>query len=216
MAARIKRVARDQMARDGAASLSLGRIAREMGVSTPALYRYFASRDALVHALVRDAYGELADVMTSVAAETRAETFAVRFAALVSGYREWVLAHSQDYVLIHGAIFPGCVVPDELIRPEVARLLGLFVELLAAARAAGTLRTPRAYAAPPEPVRAAITPMSDVLGVEPSLILVAYMSWLPVHALVWEQLRGHSSELFDPAAFFELEMGVIAERLGLA
>ena len=45
--AEIKHLARRQMAENGAASLSLRNIAGQMGLTTPALYRYFANRDAL-------------------------------------------------------------------------------------------------------------------------------------------------------------------------
>jgi AcrR family transcriptional regulator len=213
--ARIKQLAREQMAHGGAASLSLGRIARAMGVSTPALYRYFDSRDALVFALVKDAYGELADEVEAVGGSPEA-SFAERYRALAFAYRRWALTHSQDYVLIHGVVFPGCVVPDELIRPEIARTLRLFVDLLSEAREVGVLQIPAPYLDPPASVAQALAPLAGALGVDCCLVLLAYTAWLPVHALVWEQIRGHSSELFDPDAFFTLEVEVLVERLGLS
>ena len=51
------------MAAEGSAGVNLRSIAREMGMTAPALYRYFASRDDLVTALVTDAYDALADAM---------------------------------------------------------------------------------------------------------------------------------------------------------
>ena len=65
----IKAVARAQMAAEGTAGVTLRAIAREMGMTAPALYRYFGSRDELVTALVTDAYDALADAM-EVAVET--------------------------------------------------------------------------------------------------------------------------------------------------
>ncbi|MFT4622113.1 MAG: AcrR family transcriptional regulator [Myxococcota bacterium] len=204
------------MAGGGAASLSLGRIARAMGVSTPALYRYFASRDALVFELVRDSYAELADVSATAAADLGEASFAERFRGLVGAYRQWALDHSQDYVLIHGAVFPGCAVPDDLIRPELARTLRPFVGLLVDASEAGLLQVPSAYNRPPEAVAQAVGPMASVLEIDAAIVLLAYMTWLPVHALVWEHIRGHSSEMFDPEAFFAMEMEVLLDRLGLS
>ena len=64
----IKAVARAQMAAEGTAGVTLRAIAREMGMTAPALYRYFGSRDDLVTALVTDAYDALADAMEAAVA----------------------------------------------------------------------------------------------------------------------------------------------------
>lgn len=61
MRAEIKQCARDQIATAGASALSLNAIAKHLGMSGPALYRYYANRDALITDLIRDAYRSLAD-----------------------------------------------------------------------------------------------------------------------------------------------------------
>ena len=48
------------MAASGAAAISLRAIAREMGVTAAALYSYYDTRDALVTALLLDAWADLA------------------------------------------------------------------------------------------------------------------------------------------------------------
>ncbi len=69
--AEIKEHALAQVAEAGAEALSLNAIGRAMGMSGPALYRYFASRDALLAALVADAYDDLADALEQAAAGAR-------------------------------------------------------------------------------------------------------------------------------------------------
>ncbi len=59
--AAIKDEARRQLAADGAAKLSLRAVARELGMVSSALYRYFPSRDDLLTALIIDAYDSLGD-----------------------------------------------------------------------------------------------------------------------------------------------------------
>ncbi|NUL30281.1 helix-turn-helix transcriptional regulator, partial [Streptomyces lunaelactis] len=54
--AAIKDEARKQLAAEGAAKLSLRAVARELGMVSSALYRYFPSRDELLTALIVDAY----------------------------------------------------------------------------------------------------------------------------------------------------------------
>jgi AcrR family transcriptional regulator len=60
MTAEILAVAGAHVARDGAGSLSLRSIARDLGMAPSALYRYFDGRDALVTALILTAYEALA------------------------------------------------------------------------------------------------------------------------------------------------------------
>ncbi|MET9626045.1 TetR/AcrR family transcriptional regulator [Lentzea sp. NPDC006480] len=104
----VKRHAWAQIAEAGVTALSLNAIAKEMGMSGPALYRYFAGRDELITALIRDAYRSLAD---TVRAAHEAGTTVVALAAII---REWALADPQRYLLIYGTPVPGYHAPDEI------------------------------------------------------------------------------------------------------
>ncbi|MER5897166.1 helix-turn-helix domain-containing protein, partial [Streptomyces sp. NPDC001876] len=68
----IKETALRQLAESGVGALALTRVAKEMGLSGPALYRYFASRDDLLSALIRDAYDDAAKAVAGAAAEAGA------------------------------------------------------------------------------------------------------------------------------------------------
>ena len=72
----IAEVARRHLASDGAAALSLRAVARELGMASSAVYRYFPSRDDLLTALIVDAYdamGEAAEVADAAAAPCRSD-----------------------------------------------------------------------------------------------------------------------------------------------
>jgi AcrR family transcriptional regulator len=58
-----------QVDEGGTSALSLSAIAKEMGMTPPALYRYVASRDELRGALVTGAYAELTAELRRVAGE---------------------------------------------------------------------------------------------------------------------------------------------------
>ncbi len=60
----IKTIARRHLATDGA-NLSLRAVARDLGVVSSAIYRYFASRDELLTALLIAAYDELGEAVES-------------------------------------------------------------------------------------------------------------------------------------------------------
>lgn len=104
----VKRHAWAQIAEAGVTTLSLNAIAKEMGMSGPALYRYFAGRDELITELIRDAYRSLAD---TVRAAFEAGTTVVALAAVI---REWALSDPHRYLLIYGTPVPGYHAPDEI------------------------------------------------------------------------------------------------------
>ena len=94
----VKAAALAQLAAGGPSAISLNAIAKGLGVSGPALYRYFANRDALLTDLVLDAYSDLADVLD--AAEPTLPT-------LATAYRGWALAQPHRYRLLFSAPTPG-------------------------------------------------------------------------------------------------------------
>ncbi|MET9225044.1 TetR/AcrR family transcriptional regulator [Lentzea sp. NPDC003310] len=115
----VKQRAWEQIAANGVTALSLNAIAKEMGMTGPALYRYFAGRDELITALIRDAYRSLAD---TVRAAHEAGTTVVALAAVI---REWALSDPQRYLLIYGTPVPGYHAPDDItaISDEILAVL---------------------------------------------------------------------------------------------
>ncbi|CAM5703731.1 TetR/AcrR family transcriptional regulator [Streptomyces violaceorubidus] len=99
--AEIKEHAWEQIATAGASALSLNAIAKRMGMSGPALYRYFDGRDELITELIRDAYRSQADTFRA-AAEAGAD-----LAGLAHALRSWALDDPQRYLLIFGTPVPG-------------------------------------------------------------------------------------------------------------
>src|SRR5947207_15973409 len=104
MTEEIKAAARRHLAVDGA-NLSLRAVARELGMVSSALYRYFPSRDDLLTALIVDAYnavGEAAEGARDALTGPDAKRPVARWSAVCSGVRTWALAHPHEYALIYG------------------------------------------------------------------------------------------------------------------
>src|SRR3954471_15181526 len=99
----IKDRAWEQIATAGASALSLNAIAKQMGLSGPALYRYFAGRDELITELVRDAYRSLADTLR---AATEASGSGADIATLAHALRGWALEDPNRYFLVYGTPVP--------------------------------------------------------------------------------------------------------------
>ncbi|WP_329789421.1 TetR/AcrR family transcriptional regulator [Lentzea sp. DG1S-22] len=115
----IKRHAWQQIASTGVTALSINAIAKEMGMSGPALYRYYAGRDELITALIRDAYRSLAD---AVRAAHGAGTTVVALAGVI---RRWALSDPHRYLLIYGTPVPGYHAPEDItaISDEILAVL---------------------------------------------------------------------------------------------
>src|SRR5690242_658027 len=123
----IKAVARRHLATDGA-NLSLRAVARDLGVVSSAIYRYFASRDELLTALILDAYNALGSAVeaadrgvveaTGRAADSGAfdwDGSSARWMAVCHAVRDWALAAPHEYALIYGSPVPGYRAPADTV-----------------------------------------------------------------------------------------------------
>src|SRR6266566_321615 len=101
-AAEIKTLARAQLVGGGAGAVNLRAIAREMGTTSSALFRYFPSHADLVSALLADAYAALAGALAAAVDARPPGDHAGRWAALCHAYRDWSLANPAEFALTHG------------------------------------------------------------------------------------------------------------------
>lgn len=111
--AAILAAAAKRVAEDGANDLSLRAVARDVGMVSSAVYRYFASRDELLTALIIEAYDSLGEHTEAHVASTRGRPAATRWVDAALAIRAWALAHRNDYALIYGTPIPGYAAPDD-------------------------------------------------------------------------------------------------------
>lgn len=189
-AAAIKATARALMDQQGTAGLSLRAIARELGMTAPALYYYFPSLDDLITALILDAFNGLADAVEAVAT-THADAYEQLVACLLA-YRRWALAHRTEFMLIFGSPIPGYEAPTELTVPAAVR------SQIAIGRAIG--RVVEAGAAPPAhyvnlPPHIAAH-FDDIMADQGQDVPALYVNltvslWTDLQGLVMMELIGH-------------------------
>ncbi|HUS43374.1 MAG TPA: TetR/AcrR family transcriptional regulator [Ilumatobacteraceae bacterium] len=113
--AAILAAAAKRVAGDGAADLSLRAVARDVGMVSSAVYRYFDSRDALLTALIIEAYDSLGDFVEEQVESTRGRPAAERWVDAALAVRRWALEHPNDYALIYGTPIPGYAAPDDTV-----------------------------------------------------------------------------------------------------
>ncbi len=214
----IKSVARAQMAGEGTAAVTLRAIAREMGMTAPALYRYFGSRDVLVTALVTDAYDALADAMEAAVDAVPAGRHVERVRAAFGAFRAWGLEHPTEFALIFGSPIPGYVAP-EATRPAGTRYTNLLARLLVQAHAAGALDPARIQVRVPAELRRQVKDLQRRGGFPGAPVRVAAFglgAWARVHGLVTLEVFGHlAPAVGDGTALFEQELEAIIRQSGL-
>src|SRR3954466_12689278 len=134
MTEEIKQVARRHLATDGA-NLSLRAVARDLGMASSAVYRYFASRDELLTAMIIDAYDALG---STAEASVRAGRFQDRFLSACHAVRDWALANPHEWALIYGSPVPGYQAPRDTVEPAIGVIV-LIGTIVGEAAAAGEI-----------------------------------------------------------------------------
>ncbi|NTW57291.1 MAG: TetR/AcrR family transcriptional regulator [Chlorobiaceae bacterium] len=185
----IKEAAWRQIGVSGASSLSLRSIARDLGISAPAIYNYFTDRDALVTALVLDAYLSFGDSQHAAKEKFTGEgDVAKRFMETGIAYREWAIANPHRYLLIFGTPVPGYVPPMEELQPAMMRSMGALAEVVAELHHRGMLNAGGIPLFDPE---ACFFPSGQCPTPDDLLIYsVSMLIWCRVHGLVSLEVTG--------------------------
>lgn len=116
----IKQTATRLMSEQGTTDLRFSDIAREMGMTAPALYRYFADRDELLTALIADTYDELGAVVAAARERVPVDDIWGRFLAVANAYRSWAKHEPVRFALILGMPVPGYAAPEDGPTTEAA------------------------------------------------------------------------------------------------
>jgi AcrR family transcriptional regulator len=136
----IKDAAWKHIAKEGAPALSLRAIARDLKITAPAIYNYFPDRDALVTALIIDAYTSFGDSQLAARNAVPSEDLIGRLNAIGLAYRNWAHKHPQRYQLIFGTPIPGYQAPLNEVLSSAARSLSVLVSVVEQLRVTGKLK----------------------------------------------------------------------------
>ena len=215
----IKRTARELLVYGGPTAISLRAIARTLGMSAAALYRYFPSLEALVMEVAGDLYDELRGAVTA-AGEAAGGTGgggdpAARLAAMARAFRAWSRSHPAEFALMFGTPVPGVAeLEDDCLSPDhPGALLGAaFLEPFVALWHTG--------AAPHRPAPDLGTSTAPLLGVHgenlPAGALAAFLAaWTRLYGLIAMEVFGHLRwAVTDVEPLFEAELAAFLRELG--
>jgi AcrR family transcriptional regulator len=215
-------IARGHLAAGGAAGLSLRAVARDMGMVSSAIYRYFPSRDDLLTALIIDGYNAIGEAVEAAEAACRRDDYPGRWRAAARAAREWALAHPHEYALIYGSPVPGYQAPADTVGPA-SRSAVVFGRLVSDAHAAGALAAGAlGPVGPARPVPAALSEDAARLretvmpGVPDDVVLGALTAWAGLFGIISFELFGQFTNVVtDRAAYFDHAAGTLASVMGL-
>lgn len=216
MTDRIKRAARRHLAVDGA-NLSMRAVARDLGVVSSAVYRYFASRDDLLTALILDGYASLGDAAERAEAAVSRRDLTGRWVAVGRGIRVWALANPHEYALLYGSPVPGYAAPQDTVAPAT-RPVQVMVGILRDAVGRDTLAAARGPRLP-RPIREDLERLAQdpaFGGVPPAVLARGMTAWAQLFGTLSFELFGRLTNAIDDYdAYFDYQLRAMAGYLGL-
>jgi len=205
----VKEAALRQLAEAGPGGLSIAAIGKQLGVSGPALYRYFASRDDLLTELVIDAYHDLANALASAVSHVPGDDPRDRFEALARAYRRWALAEPHRYRLLYGPPLPGYEAHAQRIVEASRAVMNVLLEVL------------RGFAVgapePSAPLGAELTAWArrHNFRIDAATALHAVLIWSQLHGIVNLEIAGNFASMsIDADQLFEIQITAITATLG--
>jgi AcrR family transcriptional regulator len=227
--AEIKSLARRLLVSGGPPAISLRAIARDMGMTAPAIYRYFPSLDALVRDLCEDLFDELREWTEAARDACPSDEPLPRLAEMARAFRRWSVAHPAEFGLMFGNPVPGvtsfeadCMGPDHAGARFGAPFLQAFAEVWQRAQF-GEAGEPniRHFPTPPvelieEKLGRYIAPheVSHGSGL-PVEVVYAYLSgWTRLYGLVAMEVFGHLGwAVTEVEPLFELELAAFVAQM---
>lgn len=206
-----------QIGETGAASLSLRAIGREMRLTVSAIYRYYPDRDALVTALLIDAFEAFSQALESARDARKPDDHVGRFESMCKAYFTWAAQNPQRYVLMFGTPIAGYGFAPELdpvVRRSFLTLQGVIGEAYRAGKITGELALIRL----PLPLNSQYELLKKA-GMPYALFIthLALAVWSMMHGITSLYLHHYLTGFLqqDVQVFVDFEVEKLSRMLGL-
>ncbi len=215
----IKAVARGQLVAAGPGGIHLRAIARDMGMTAPGLYRYFASLDDLIAALIVECFDEVIAAMEDARDRIAPDDLPGRLLAVSRVFRDWSVDHPPEFQLIFGAAPPGySEAPEGPAEQAGARFGRVFQAIFAEI----WLRRPFPAPDPGELDPALLGQLNDLrqrldLPLPPGALYLFLACWVRVYGSVAMEVFGHLAwAVAEGQGLYETELRQLCALLGMA
>jgi AcrR family transcriptional regulator len=214
LTAEITEAGRRQLAEVGAAALSLRAVAREVGMVSSAVYRYFPSRDDLLTRLIIDGYDDLG--AAAEAADLPSAAPIERWLAVCRAVRTWALAHPHEYALLYGSPVPGYQAPKDTV-PAASRVGVVLGRILGEAAQAGLLPSTSGERDPGLVSDDAVAVLGgEHPALDETVRVRALLAWSALFGTISFELFGHFvGSVEDGDRYFDRVTAELAALIGL-
>lgn len=209
-------VARKHLATESAAGLSLRAIARELGMVSSAIYRYFAGRDELLTALIIEGYNAIGEVVEEADATARQDDYAGRWLAVCRAVRQWALANPHEYALLYGSPVPGYKAPPDTVTPALRDTV-VYGRILTDAYENDALTPPDLGLSAPTELSGDMERVRELMPRLPDdLVARAVLAWAALFGIVSFEVFGRfDNTIYERDALFDHNVRSLARLLGL-
>ena len=218
--AEIKQTARKILVEQGPEAVTLRAIAREMGMTAPALYRYFGSHEDLIQHVVGDIFNEIgAGIEAAIdGAGSAGGGLTEKMIAACREFRRWGLDHKAEFGMLFGTPLPTLeTAHDDLVAECAGKFSGVFFALFYELWTMQPFPIPRDDEIDPG-LRAQLARYQDGLDVELPLgaALTFLRCWVRLYGTVSLEVFGHLHfALEDAEPMFEITLAELATLVNL-
>ncbi|ALG14408.1 TetR/AcrR family transcriptional regulator [Kibdelosporangium phytohabitans] len=219
----IRQQARTLLINEGPEAVTLRAIARQLGITAPALYRYYSSREDLVHHVRMDICADLADDLTADLAGIPESDTVQQVLTICRGFRRWALAHPREFSMVFATPRGG---PDDLSADPFGRI---FLSVAGQVLIAKQISPPPDDTVPPamrpdlEAFRAdllstiaqtGVDVPGDILSIGTTYMILQF--WVRLYGQVALEVFGHFPMLISNTEnFFEVMLADLVADAGL-
>ncbi|MGP5071745.1 TetR/AcrR family transcriptional regulator [Arthrobacter rhombi] len=222
--AEILRIAREQLAAEGPAALSLRAVARQLGIVSSAIYRYVSSREELLTLLIVEAYSDLGEQVETAVADAPAHPLE-RFEVLARAVRSWALGDAARYALLFGTPVPGYTAPAGLTNDAGTRVVVALFTILDQAWASGMITTAASGSDGQQETHIPVRLGQDLeairqeygIAMPAELVARGFSCWSGLFGAVTFEVFGHygPATFGDPGEIFEQTVRLLTTQVGL-
>ncbi|KHO22102.1 TetR/AcrR family transcriptional regulator [Mycolicibacterium setense] len=212
----IHATARRLLVKDGPRAVTVNAVAREMGMSGPALYRYFPNHEALMQALTADCYMEVTRELAGVRAAHAHASASRRILAMCRALRAWATAHPAEFGLMFTTP-ANTIGPESLSHDAALSFEAVFRDEIATLWESKPFPVPDLSRLEPS-LRKQLDVYSNSIGgqLPPEASHVFLQCWMRLYGLlVMEVFRQVEFVFTDLTPVFEQLLREICQALGL-
>ncbi|MGW4757294.1 TetR/AcrR family transcriptional regulator [Streptomyces chartreusis] len=203
----------------GVEGLTLSEVARGVGVSPPALYRYFDGKKGLILAVYEDLTREFVSVVVEAARRESSEDLGAQLYAATRTVLDWTVAHPAEFDLLMGAGYARLAASEgDLDRFLVRELGGAFGLMFTEVLRQGKLDFPSDDEIDPVLLEQLIV-YRDLVGLDhpAGVALLMITCWRQIYGLLCMAVNRHFAAPFDDfVPLFNRMMDDLLGLLGLA